>query len=168
MQLSSEECDSAALAAAAAAAQVAQEHHQAAAITYEFGSSHLQVLVGPPGPLLKLLKQQQEELAAATSPSAAAAAAAANPTMNPATARTGTPNADALGFEPPLLPPAPSGGLADIMAEAEAAGVRVLSCALGQLAPGEALQIRLLLDYSIMEVFFGTGEVLTTRVRGLE
>jgi hypothetical protein len=51
------------------------------------------------------------------------------------------------------------------MAEAQAAGVRVLSCELGALGPGEALQMRLLLDYSILELFFGTGEVLTTRVR---
>jgi hypothetical protein len=35
------------------------------------------------------------------------------------------------------------------------------------MAPGEALQVQLLLDYSIMEAFFGTGEALTTRVRGL-
>ncbi|KAF6251533.1 hypothetical protein COO60DRAFT_1559078 [Scenedesmus sp. NREL 46B-D3] len=50
------------------------------------------------------------------------------------------------------------------MAQARAAGVRVLSCELRPLQAGEPLQMRLLLDYSILELFFGTGEVLTTRV----
>jgi hypothetical protein len=90
----------------------------------------------------------------------------AAPPSNTTTARTGTPTADTLGFELPALPPAPAGGLAaaDILAEAQAAGVRVLSCQLRGLDAGEALQMRLLLDYSILELFFGTGEVLTTRV----
>jgi hypothetical protein len=92
--------------------------------------------------------------------------APAAPSSHTTTARTGTPTADTLGFELPALPPAPTGGLAaaDILAEAQAAGVRVLSCQLRGLDAGEPLQMRLLLDNSILELFFGTGEVLTTRV----
>eukprot|EP00879_Flechtneria_rotunda_P002010 GHRR01002187.1.p1 GENE.GHRR01002187.1~~GHRR01002187.1.p1 ORF type:complete len:1707 (+),score=729.58 GHRR01002187.1:259-5379(+) len=170
----------AALAAAAAAEAMTHEHHQAAAITYEFTTHQLQVLVGPPGPLLKLLKQQAEELAAETAVAAAAAAAAAGyASANSSSssniteehhhqhhpnARSEVPTADKLGFEPPVLPPAPSGALTDSMAAAQAAGVRVLSCQLRGLDENDPLKMRLLLDYSIVELFQGTGEAMSTRV----
>jgi hypothetical protein len=32
------------------------------------------------------------------------------------------------------------------------------------LSPGEALQLQLFMDYSVLEVFFGDGQVLSTRV----
>jgi hypothetical protein len=50
--------------------------------------------------------------------------------------------------------------LADSIAAAEAAGLRVLACQLRGLNPDEPLVMRLLLDYSILEVFFGTGVCL--------
>lgn len=72
--------------------------------------------------------------------------------------RTGTPTPEKLGFDTPALPPAPSGCLAGSIAAAEASGLRVLVCQLRGLDPGQPLEVRVLLDYSIVEVFFGTGE----------
>jgi hypothetical protein len=187
----------AAVAAAAAAEALSQEHWQAAALTYDFDSSQLQVLVGQPDALLKLLKQQAEALEDQAQAAAATAAFAANAqnstaataasshtsssssssrgpgqqqhppdtqqqqqqqTQHQQRSRTGTPTPDALGYDVPALPPAPSGVLADSIAAAQAAGIRVLACQLRGLNPDEPLVMRLLLDYSILEVFFGTGE----------
>lgn len=46
---------------------------------------------------------------------------------------------------------------------ATSAGTRVMGGGLG-CAPGEALDLRLLLDWSLVELFAGTGEALATRV----
>eukprot|EP00775_Hariotina_reticulata_P011867 gene11867-12011_t len=68
---------------------------------------------------------------------------------------------EANGYEadgsPSILTPAPVGKLAASMVAAQAAGVRVLSCQLRTLDPDEPLEMRLLLDYSILELFMGTG-----------
>jgi hypothetical protein len=170
----------AAIAAAAAAEAHLQEHWQAAALTYDWSTSQLQVLVGQPDALLKLLKQQADDLAAAEAAAAATAAAAAagsgsafahqhhqqdpqqqeqqqQQLQGVVQSRTGTPTPEKLGYQTPALPPAPEGALADSIAAAQAAGLRVLACQLRGLDEGEPLQLRLLLDYSILELFCGTG-----------
>jgi hypothetical protein len=170
----------AALAAAAAAEALAQEHWQAAALTYDFETCQLQVLVGPPDALLKHLKQQAADLSAATAAATASAAAAVgagtvttsasrdgqSQQQQQQSSRTGTPTPEKLGFDTPALPPAPSGALADSIAAAEAAGIRVLACQLRGLDAGEPLVMRLLLDYSILEVFFGTGQCIVLAMWG--
>jgi hypothetical protein len=153
-----------ATSAAAAAVTLAQESWQACSITYEFHTSQLQVLVGSADALLQLLKQQEQELAAADTAASynngAAAPRAGSHHQPPQRerSRTGTATAEKLGFDSPDLPNAPSGALTDSMAAAQAAGLRVLACQLRGLDADEPLVMRLLLDCSILELFFGTGD----------
>ena len=176
------------------------ESVQAAAITYEFDSCQLQVLVGKPKEVEEALREQNMEFKGGDDTTPAVAAAAALLEKAPGGAvgiDTTTSAAGGAGATPSGLFPAAGGGSGDGGTTATAGGggvgggflcegqnlvgwidpmevpgdlnatpkpeVRTLCCQL-RGEPGDEVTLRLLLDYSILELFTGTGEVLTTRV----
>jgi hypothetical protein len=126
---------------------------QAAAVTYEFDTCQLQVLVGPPADVEDALKQQNKPFAKAPGQPGGMAAP---PSVRMASSLCeGCP---VVGAQPMNMPatPAPPGNIPP-------SPVRTLCCQL-RGEPHQEVTLRLLLDYSILELFTGTGEVLTTRV----
>lgn len=126
---------------------------QAAAVTYEFDTCQLQVLVGPPADVEDALKQQNKPFAKAPGQPGGMAAP---PSVRLATSLCeGCPM---VGPQPMQMPATPAPPEAN-----PASPVRTLCCQL-RGEPQEEVTLRLLLDYSILELFTGSGEVLTTRV----